>query len=235
MEEKSRLNDPTLDYYEANAGDYFASTVDINMTVLYVPFLLYLRPFSSILDAGCGSGRDALYFSRRGFRVTAFDYAPSLVKMASKLTGHEILNLSFQKIEFRNQFDGVWACASLMHVPMDEMHDVLSRLSRSMKVDAVMYASFKPEKSECYRNDRLFVDMDKNGFDSLIEQHPEMTILRYWNTHDPRPGMKKEVWLNVLIRKTRPLKKMHFLGISRYNSGKEGASPRNEIIWRRFK
>jgi len=77
------------------------------MTGLYVPFLSYLRPYASILDAGCGSGRDTLYLTSRGYRVTAFDYSPEMVKLAAKLTGQEILQLSFQDIEFNSQFDGV--------------------------------------------------------------------------------------------------------------------------------
>ena len=138
--------------------------------------------------------------------------------MASKITGQEVLHLAFQELEFKEQFDGIWACASLLHVPMDDMHDVISRLSRSMKVDGVLYASFKPGTGEHYRDDRLFVDFDKDGFDKVIKQHPELTVLRYWKTRDMRPGMEQEAWFNVLVRKIRPARKMTFVGVARSKS-----------------
>ncbi len=218
MEQEPEIRNATLAYYEANARHYVVSTVDTNMTVLYVPFLMYMRAFASILDAGCGSGRDTLYFLKKGFQVTAFDYSPALVRLASKITGQEVLHLAFQEVEFKEQFDGIWACASLLHVPMDDMHDVISRLSRSMKVDGVLYASFKPGTGEHYRDDRLFVDFDKDGFDKVIKQHPELTVLRYWKTRDMRPGMEQEAWFNVLVRKIRPARKMTFLGVARSKS-----------------
>jgi SAM-dependent methyltransferase len=218
MENDPETNHPILAYYESNARSYFLSTVNANMTTLYAPFLSYMCPNASILDAGCGSGRDTLYFSKRGYRVTAFDYSPSLVKMATKLTGREVLNMAFQDLEFKKQFDGVWACASLLHVPKDDMHDVLFRLSRSMKVGGIMFASFKPGAGERYHNNMLFVDIDEDAFDDLIKPHPELTILRCWKTSDVRPGMENEKWLNFMVRKTRPLKRMTFLGVSRSDS-----------------
>ena len=70
--------------YESNAKKYFAVTIDINMTMLYAPFLSCMRAYAAILDAGCGSGRDTLYFTGRGYKVTAFAYSPAMVKLVSK-------------------------------------------------------------------------------------------------------------------------------------------------------
>ena len=203
----------TYDWYEANARDYFAGTIDINMTMLYVPFLSYMRPYASILDAGCGSGRDTLYFAGRGYRVTACDYSPAMVKLASRLTGQEIRQLSFQEVDFNDQFDGIWACSSLLHVPMAEMHAAITRLSRSMKVDGVLYASFKYGHGEHHRNGRFCVDLDEEGAKDLIERHPELAALRYWKSSDLREGRETEKWLNLLVRKTKPTKKITFLGM----------------------
>ena len=100
MEKLPDIKDTTIAYYEANARPYFTSTVGINMTVLYVPFLTYMRSCAAILDAGCGSGRDALYFANKGYRVTAIDNSPTQVKMAAKLTGLNILELAFQDMSF---------------------------------------------------------------------------------------------------------------------------------------
>ena len=197
--------DTTLAFYEGNAKKFCEGTVSINMTMLYVPFLSYMPPYASILDAGCGSGRDTLYFSSRGYQVTAFDYSPALVKLATKLTGQEVLNLSFQDLEFEDQFNGIWACSSLMHVPLDEMHNALFRLSRTMKVDGVLYASFMYGTGEHDRDGRHFVDLDEDGCDELIKLRPELAVIRCWKTSDLRPGRSDEKWLNLLVRKARPI------------------------------
>ena len=89
--------DTTLAFYEGNAKQYYDGTVNTNMTMLYTPFLRYMPTYAFILDAGCGSGRDTLYFSSRGYQVVAFDYSPALVKLATKLTGQEVLNLLVRK------------------------------------------------------------------------------------------------------------------------------------------
>ena len=218
MTQDSELNDKTFTYYEGNAKQFFDGTVNINMTVLYRPFMEYMPPYASILDAGCGSGRDTLYFAQRGYRVTAFDYSPTIVKLASKLAGQEVLQLSFQDLEFENQFDGVWACSSLLHIPIAEMNNVLIKLSKSMKVNGVLYTSFKYGTGEHDRNGRLFVDLDEEGFDELIKVHPELTVIRYWQTSDLRPEREKEKWLNLLVRKTKPTKRMTFLGVGQSQS-----------------
>ena len=215
MAQDSDSTDTTLTYYEGNAKQFFEGTVNINMTVLYRPFLAYMPPYASILDAGCGSGRDTLYFASRGYQVTAFDYSPALVNLATKLTGREVLNLSFQDLSLEDQFDGIWACSSLLHVPMDEMHDAVFKLSRSMKVDGVMYTSFMYGTGEQHRNGRRFVDLDEDGCGELIKPHPELTVIRCWKTSDLRPGRSNEKWLNLLVRKTRHAKRMTFLGVGR--------------------
>ncbi len=197
--------DTTLAFYEGNAKQYYDGTANTNMTVLYTPFLTYMPTYASILDAGCGSGRDTLYFTSRGYQVTAFDYSPALVKLATKLTGQEVLNLSFQDLAFEDQFNGIWACSSLVHVPLGEMHDALFNLSRAMKVDGVLYASFMYGKGEHDRDGRFFVDLDEDGCSELIKQHPELAVIRCWKTTDLRPGRENEKWLNLLARKARPI------------------------------
>ncbi|PID39636.1 MAG: SAM-dependent methyltransferase [Proteobacteria bacterium] len=199
----AKNTDTTRAWYEANAKKFYADTVHINMAVLYVPFLNYMRPYASILDAGCGSGRDTLYFSKRGYAVTAFDSSQALVKLAAKLTGKEIMTLAFQDLDIEDRFDGVWACASLIHVPMADMQDVLARISRSMKVGGVLYASFTHGTGEHIRDGRSVIDLDEKGFDDLIKPHAELAVIRSWKTEDLLPDRQKEKWLNVLVRKSK--------------------------------
>jgi len=74
-----------------------------------------------------------------------------------------------------------------------------------MKVDGVLYASFMYGTGEHDRNGRHFVDFDEDSFDELIKQHPELAVIRYWKTSDLRPDRENEKWLNLLVRKARPI------------------------------
>ncbi len=201
MTQNSDSQKDTLDYYQSNAKKFFDGTVSVDVTDLYTPFLELMPDTGSILDAGCGSGRDTRFFMRQGFKVTAFDNSSEMVKLASDFTGQDCLLLSFDDISFENKYDGVWACSSLLHVPIEELHDAISRLTRSLKMDGILYTSFKYGKGEHYRSDRHFVDFDEDGFDALIKEHPELSVIKYWKTSDVRPGREDEKWLNILLKK----------------------------------
>ena len=85
------------------------------MESIYAPFLRYLPEHGSILDLGCGSGRDTLAFLQKAYQVEAIDYSESLVKKAQELTGLPVRHQSFYELDEENKYDGVWACASLLH------------------------------------------------------------------------------------------------------------------------
>jgi 2-polyprenyl-3-methyl-5-hydroxy-6-metoxy-1,4-benzoquinol methylase len=191
----------TLSYYEANAERFFYNTRDVDMDSIYEPFLSLLPPGAHILDAGCGSGRDSRAFLERGHEVTALDASEAMVKLASQHIGRPVLHMSFDQVRFREHFDGIWACASLLHVPKLSLPKVLERLSKALKAGGVMYASFKYGEEEVVRNGRLFSDYSEDSFPRLLETRPEMKLFRLWRTTDLRPECSDTVWLNVLLRK----------------------------------
>ena len=103
----------TIAFYDEQ---YAESTVHLNMQKFYDRFEKYLPEGASVLDAGCGSGRDSKHFMERGYTVTAFDASETMCECASKLTGQEVRKLTFQEMDYHDCFDGIWACASLLHV-----------------------------------------------------------------------------------------------------------------------
>jgi SAM-dependent methyltransferase len=113
-------DDPTLAYYENQAETFFAETVEVDMAPLYARFLARVPPGGQILDAGCGSGRDALAFRRLGYGRTAFEASPASARLASAHCGLAVEVRRFREIEWEGRFCGIWACASLLHVPMAE-------------------------------------------------------------------------------------------------------------------
>lgn len=108
--------DPTPDYYSQNARHFFDSTAFVDMSELHEAFLSRLAANAHILDAGCGSGRDAKAFADRGYRVRAFDASPELVSLARQHSGVAVDVRTFADVVEVDAYDGIWCCASLLHV-----------------------------------------------------------------------------------------------------------------------
>jgi len=193
------LND---DYYQQHAEMFFADTVEVDMTPLYRRFLSLLRDQAHILDAGCGSGRDAKAFANLGHQVTAFDASPALVALAETHLGQPVQCLRFQDIAWQELFDGIWACASLLHVPAAELPDVMQRLCAALTPSGILYASFKYGSGEREHHGRRFTDLDEPGLAALLRCVPDLEAMETWTTGDLRPGREAERWLNTLLRKT---------------------------------
>lgn len=191
----------TIEYYNKEADSYFKGTVSIDMEDLYQPFMRLLPKGARILDAGCGSGRDSLYFKHQGFDVVAFDAAEELVKLSTEHIGQKVLHLTFNDLPFENEFDGIWACASLLHVLKAEMHSVMNKLQKALKPKGVLYASFKYGTDEKLQGNRFFNSYDEITFKKLLNGLKGLTILEVWKTEDIREDRKGEFWLNALVRK----------------------------------
>jgi SAM-dependent methyltransferase len=196
---RTPTDDPNLAYYEDQAQSFFAETVAVDMAPLYARFLAHLPPGGSILDAGCGSGRDARAFQRLGYAVTAFEASPALARLASEHCGLPVEVLRFQDVEWHDRFDGIWACASLLHVPMAELTDVFGRLGRALKFGGVLYASFKYGAGEREHEGRRFTDLDEQGLAGLVEAVPARVVIETWVTGDRREGREGERWLNAVV------------------------------------
>ena len=195
------MPDPNVDYYEENAESFRRDTVNVDMTELYRPFLALLPASAAILDAGCGSGRDARAFLDLGYRVTAFDASPTLSRLASEHIERPVFCMRFQDLTWKQEFDGIWASASLLHVQTDELVPVLHRLCNALKPGGVLYASFKLGRGEREFRGRRFTDLDESGLAALVNNPIGLNVLRNWTTSDKRPGREAERWLNVLLTK----------------------------------
>lgn len=190
----------TNDFYDKNASEFFEGTVTADMSKNYAPFLERLQLGAKILDAGCGSGRDSLAFKRLGYQVTAIDGSEALCKLASKHIGQEVKKVRFQEMKDVNEFDGIWACATLLHVPSHELKEVLCKLKRALKQGGILYASFKYGDFEGERNGRYFTDLTEKAAGRLLTEC-ELKVQKMWITGDVREGRGDEKWLNILCEK----------------------------------
>lgn len=191
----------TLNYYNTNAKDFIEGTLNVDMSELRHKFLSYLPQAAHILDAGCGSGRDSLAFKKAGYKVTAMDGSEAMCNQTAALIGQPVRKMIFQEIEDIDCYHGIWACATLLHVPEEDMVDVFRRLSRALKNEGILYASFKYGDFEGERNGRYFSDYTEERFAKLLAHFKELVIVEQGITVDKRPD-REEKWLNVIVRKT---------------------------------
>lgn len=187
-------------YYDQHAQPFAEETLRVDMSTLYGRFLPLVPASGYILDAGCGSGRDARAFRDLSYRVKAFDASPRMAEIASRHLGEPVEVRRFQDLDWQEDFDGIWACASLLHVPLDELTDAVTRLSKALKKTGVLYVSFKYGRGEREHNGRRFTDLDEAGLTELVEGIDGLSILETWTTGDLRPGREAERWLNALLR-----------------------------------
>lgn len=194
------MKDINIDYYNQNANDFYENTINADMSFWRDKFASLLPAGGRILDAGCGSGRDSMAFIQNGFSIVAFDASAELCKLASDLLSQEVWQMRFQEISFDEEFDGVWACASLLHVPSDEMTDVLGRIYKALQKGGIFYASFKFGEGLTERTGRLFTDYTENSARSLFE-NSGFEIIECEESMDVRSGRENEKWVNLIARK----------------------------------
>jgi len=192
----------TIDYYNQNAEKFFNETVNVDMSELYEPFIKLLPKGAKILDAGCGSGRDTLAFKKLGYQVTAFDACEKLAKLASAYIGQAVKHLRFEELDLINEFDGIWACASLLHISPENIKDVLIKILDSLKTNGIFYLSFKYGSDEYFNDGRNFNCYTEDSIMRLLEKLNEMKTLKIWVTNDLRKRRQNEKWLNILLKKT---------------------------------
>lgn len=189
--------DSTDAYYRQFAAEFFGSTVGVDMASIRDRFLARLPPRAHVLDAGCGSGRDAKAFAESGLQVTAFDASAELARLASAHCGFEVAVRRFEEVDEVEAFDGIWCCASLLHLPLAAMPATLDRLWRALRPGGTLYLSFKHGSGERVHGARRFTDADEATLRQWLERWPDVQWLDLWLTDDQRPD-RSERWTNAL-------------------------------------
>lgn len=188
-------------FYAAHAEEYCRQTSEPRRDETYQPFVALLSPGAQVLDAGCGSGRDSLALARQGFRVAAIDASPEMVREA-RARGVDARVLSFQELGFASEFDGIWAGASLLHVPRAEVPGVLRRFHQALRPAGVLYASLKEGKGERMAEDgRFFSYFTLVEFGELLEQG-NFRVLNAWQSLDREFSGAERSWVNFLARRS---------------------------------
>ena len=191
----------TIDYYNKNAQSFIDGTVSVDFTRIQNIFLELLPKDARVLDFGCGSGRDTKFFLDCGYQVDAIDGSMELCRAASEYTGIHVKQMLFQELTEVEKYEGIWACASILHVKKAELPDIIRKMSLATKENGIIYVSFKYGDYEGERNGRYFTDMTEISMKELLAAFPELVVEKQWVTDDVRDGRGDERWLNMILRK----------------------------------
>ena len=187
-------------YYDINAKNYFDNTFNVDMSEFYTPFCAALSPGARILDAGCGSGRDTAAFQAKGYEVDAFDASEEMVTLAKERSGIDAVQSTFSDFQSSNTYMGIWCCASLLHLPYEELASVIGKFSEMLEIEGIWYLSFKYGDSERDEHGRHFTDINEERLERLFEPIKSVVIEKVWITDDVRPE-RNERWLNAFAEK----------------------------------
>lgn len=167
-------NKNTLDFYNSKAQNFVSDTVDVDFTEIQDIFLEYIPAGGKILDFGCGSGRDTKYFLSKGYVVEATDGSEELCKIAGKYTGIRVKQQLFEDLEEIAEYDGIWACASILHVEKKQLPDIMKKIAIAVKKGGTVYTSFKYGDFEGIRNGRFFTYLTEKSFEEILQDIRDM-------------------------------------------------------------
>jgi len=202
-----RVADADVDsvaFYDRNARRFAAETGNLDMSAFYDRFLRHIQPAGRILDAGCGIGRDARAFIERGYSVVAFDASTEMVRLAGERAGGraEVLQLRFEDLAWREEFDGIWACASLLHIPTVELPAIAARLAIALRPGGILYMSFKYGLGERVAGGRRFANQTEETL-TVAVGGTNLVLVEIWTTNDLRVALPGERWLNAIATRAR--------------------------------
>lgn len=192
-------NSSTVDYYDLNAKEYFLRSLRADIDSIYKQFLNFVSEDGTILDAGCGSGRDTKYFASLGYKVISIDASQEMVKLSSKYTQRKTYLMNFYDLTFEDEFDAIWSMASLIHIPKSDMNYIARLFTKALKINGVWFISLKEGEGEEMEEGRLFNHYTEKEFRSLLKNHPCLQIEKLW--HSPDAIGRSQNWLTVILRR----------------------------------
>ena len=191
----------TIEYFDQNAERCFADAFTITERSNQDRFLSYVRPGGTILDFGCGSGRDTAYFRSRGFVVTPTDGSREMCRLASGYLGTPVRVLEFNELDDVDCYDAVYASASVMHLAYDKLLVVLPKIERALHVGGILYLSFKYGKTDGYLGKRYYTNMTEKRLAQTLKHVPQLEVIEqgsFGNEHPDQPDFR---WLYAYLRK----------------------------------
>ena len=202
--ELRRISETTIGHYDQAAKDFWNGTRHHDVSQNYQALLEAIEgdPPFSILDLGCGPGRDLRHFRSLGHEAVGLDGSKEFVAMARAYSGCEVLHQDFLLMALpENRFDGVFANASLFHVPSQELPRVLRELFRTLKPRGALFCSNpRGNNEECFSGDRYSCFFDLDAWRGHVRAAGFVEIRHYYRPSGlPR---HEQPWLATVWRKS---------------------------------
>lgn len=192
----------TLGHYDANAEAFWIGTKDHDVSQNYEKLLSQFPAgqLLDILDFGCGPGRDLRYFQSLGHRPVGLDGSRAFCDMASANTGCPVLQQSFLSLDLpREAFDGIFANASLFHVPSRELPRVLRELHGALRAGGILFMSNPRGNSEGWSGQRYGNFMEFDDWAARLQAAGFVILEHYYRP--PGAPRAAQPWLAIVSRK----------------------------------
>jgi hypothetical protein len=176
------MTDVTLSFYDTNAEEYAANKSTPNPRLF--AFLDRCRPKGKVLELGTGGGVDAAAIIDRGFDLDATDGSSELAAIASRRIGKPVKTMLFHELDAIGVYDGVYACASLTHVPRSDLRGVIEKVYQAMIESGVVWASFK-----------VGVEEGSDALDRNYNYLSQDELIWLWRAAAPWRTIEAEAWL----------------------------------------
>ena len=206
MERLNEISNSTIGHYEINAVSFREGTWDHDVSQNRKALLSALNQHDSphILDFGCGPGRDLVAFQKEGARVTGLDGSATFCKMAEAASGAQILHQDFLELRLpAGGFDGIFANATLFHIPSQEIQRVLTELSDSLTEGGVLFVSNpRGQNDEGWNGDRYGSYYHPDTWKEIVGQAGFRLIEEYYRP--PSLPRAQQPWFATVWRKVSP-------------------------------
>ncbi|MEM7020128.1 MAG: class I SAM-dependent methyltransferase [Pseudomonadota bacterium] len=192
----------TIGHYNTNAASFWAGTKDHDVTQNYAALLgqFPAGKMLDILDFGCGPGRDVAYFKSLGHRPTGLDGSAEFCKMAREHTGCPILNQQFLQLSLAPaSFDGIFANASMFHIPSQELPRILSELHDALRPGGILFSSSPRGNQEGWNGLRYGNYMEFETSQQYLQDAGFQVLQHYYRpTGKPRD---EQPWLAIVSQR----------------------------------
>ncbi|MGW7677813.1 class I SAM-dependent methyltransferase [Shewanella sp. S23-S33] len=193
------LKNRTIAFYDTNATSYFDSTIALDMEEIYKKVRAYVPNGGSVLDAGCGVGRDTQYFIRKGFKVLSFDASSKMVELCNQYPFSFCEQKNFTDIDYPSTFDLIWACASLLHLKPSEFEAAISRLLSALTSGGHFYFSLKKQIDNTKAAERDFYTYSSDYIHELLVTRYKLVKIEVWESGSILSN--NETFVNYLYKK----------------------------------
>lgn len=192
----------TIAHYDAHAQSFWQGTKDHDVSQNIAAFLgaFHKDKVLDILDIGCGPGRDIHYFKSVGHRPVGLDGSAAFCNMAAELTGCPVLRQNFLELDLPDQaFDGIYANASLFHVPRQRLASVLDKLHRALRCEGILFTSNPRGNEEALRGRRYGHYMELETSECFLTA-ANFEILHHYYRPQGLPR-EQQPWLAIVSKR----------------------------------